>query len=84
MILEGNDIKIYSLIVLRQQLKSEMKGLKFRYSAYACIKRKFGFKGNRQKVYDLFNDYVEKQVYENEGGKLSRSITYGIKGEEEC
>jgi len=84
MILEGNDIKIYSLIILRQQLKSEMKGLKFRYSAYAYIKKKFGFKGNREKVFNLFQDYLEKQVYENEGGKLSRSTTYGIKGEKEC
>ena len=84
MILEGNDIKIYSLILLRQQFKSELKGLKFRYSAYACIKRKFGFKGNRQKVYDLYHDYVEKQIYENKEGRLCRSITYGIKGEEKC
>ena len=82
MIIEGNDIKIYSLIALRQQLKSEMKGLKFRFSAYAYIKKNFGLRGNREKVFNLFHDYVEKQIYENEGGKLSRSITYGIKGEE--
>jgi len=79
MILEGNDIKIYSLVVLRQQLKSEIKGLKFSQSAYACIKKKFGFKGNRQKVYELFDDYVEKQIFENEGGKLSHSTKYGLK-----
>jgi hypothetical protein len=81
MILEGNDIKIYGLVVLRQQLKSEIRGLKFRFSAYAFIKKKYGMKGNRQKVYDQFSDFVEKAIYENEGGKLSRSLTYGIKGE---
>ena len=56
---------LYRLMVLKGRLKMELMGLKFRQSTYALIKREFGFRGNRQKVYDQFVDYVEKKKAEH-------------------
>lgn len=53
-------------MMLRTQLaalKLEKLGLKHSSgrSMYAHIKRTYGFKGNRERVYTQFAEYVEKQ-----------------------
>ena len=50
-------IKAYRLLALKGALKLELAGLKARrgFSAFKTIKNEFGFKGNKQSV---FNQYV--------------------------
>jgi len=48
-----NDIDRYRLKVLLKGLKLEILGMKKRGSScYSIIKKEFGLKGNKQKVYD--------------------------------
>jgi len=54
------DINMFRLLAIKGRLKMELGGLKFRTSTHAMVKREFGFKGNRQKVYDQFCEMVEK------------------------
>ena len=55
------DIDTYRLVALRAALGLELLGIKHRGgSVYAKVKREFGFKGNKQKVFDLFNEYVNE------------------------
>jgi len=62
------DIYLFALIQLRSALKFEVKtGMKMgRPSAYATAKKKFGLKGNKQKVYDelckIVADYEYKRA----------------------
>lgn len=55
-------IEMYRLIILRGALKLEREGIKMSRgrSAYSIIKQEFGFKGNRERVYTQFCEYVEK------------------------
>ena len=57
---EGPDaIERFHHLQLKYALKLEMKGLRHSQgSVYAYVKRRFGLKGNRQKVYDTFCDKV--------------------------
>jgi hypothetical protein len=55
-------IRVYRLLALRGMLSLECRGLTRRgTTAYAQIKREFGFRGNRERVYTQFCEYVEKQ-----------------------
>jgi len=57
----GIDIEFYRLLTLRSALSLEMLGMKnSRRSAYAIIKEEFGFKGNKQKVYDQIDELIKK------------------------
>ena len=50
----------YRLISLKYALKLEMLGLKHsRGSAYATIKKEFGYKGSKQLVFDQFAQYLK-------------------------
>lgn len=50
------DVSFFHLLQLRSALGLEIKGLKnSRGSAYAYIKKTFGYKGSKQKVYDQLN-----------------------------
>lgn len=62
-IAEPEDINLYRLCVLRSALKLEMTGLTIvrGSTAYARIKREFGFRGNKQRVYTQLCEYIEKQ-----------------------
>jgi len=52
-----NDPALYRLIVLEKSLKLELLGMKHsRKSAYARAKQEYGFKGNREKVYNQLLD----------------------------
>jgi hypothetical protein len=51
----------FHMLQLKYALKLELKGLRFsRGSAYAYIKKHYGLKGNKQKVYDQFVKMVEE------------------------
>ena len=54
-------IELYQMLVLRSALKLEMLGLKMSKgrTAYSAIKHLFNLKGNRQKVFDTFNEIIE-------------------------
>ena len=57
----GIDVEFYRLLTLRSALRLEMLGMKnSRRSAYAIIKEEFGFKGNKQKVYDQIDELIQK------------------------
>lgn len=54
------DPKVFHLLQLKHALALEAKGMKLRQgSVYAHVKRKFGFKGNKQRVYDQLVDYID-------------------------
>lgn len=56
-----NKIQGFHMMRLKYALHLEMMGLKnSRGSVYAYIKRKYGLKGNKQKVYDQFVKMVEE------------------------
>ena len=48
-------IEAYRLLAIKGALKLETLGMKHsRGSVYAMVKRDYGFKGNKQKVYDQY------------------------------
>ena len=60
-----NHIELYRMMVQRQALKLQMKGIKTRgKSAYSLIKEQYGLKGNITKVYTEFTIMIEtaKQI----------------------
>lgn len=59
--IEAEQIPVFTMICQRQALKLELLGLKHsRGSMYAHIKRTYGLKGSKQKVYDQFAAMVEE------------------------
>lgn len=49
--------ELFNLLQLKYAMKLEMRGLRHsKGSVYAHVKRRFGLKGNRQKVYEAFCD----------------------------
>ena len=64
----GIDVDFYRLLTLRSALELEILGMKnSRRSAYAIIKEEFGFKGNKQKVYDQIDELIQKTKEKNHG-----------------
>jgi len=57
-------VQKYRLIALRAALGLELSGMKGRASAYAIIKREFGLKGSKTKVYEQFDAYCIAQGLE--------------------
>ena len=57
-------IELYRMHVLHKMLKLEMLGIKMSKSrqptAYSAIKKEYGLKGSRQKVYDAFEEIIAK------------------------
>lgn len=52
------------LLSMRSRLGLEIKGLKFRDgSTYAYLKREFGYKGSREKVYDAYTTDLREAGY---------------------
>jgi len=67
MLTTPEEISAARLITLRGALKLELLGMKRRgRSAYAIIKDEFGLKGNKQKVYDQFDEIVKDITGEND------------------
>ena len=62
------DPDFYRLLTLRSALELEILGMKRRgRSVYSIIKEEFGFKGNKQKVYDQIDAYIKKEKENNHG-----------------
>lgn len=61
-LITGDSINFYRLLSLRGGLKLEMKGLRLSRGStcYAVIKREFGLKGSKQKVYEQFCKIVDE------------------------
>ena len=52
---------LFNMMAQKSALKLEMRGMKMsRGSVYAHIKRTYGLKGNKQRVYTQFCELVEK------------------------
>ena len=60
----GDDIGRYRLVVLKSALKLEIKGMRMHRgrTAYSIIKKEFGFKGDRQRVLDQFETMIQREV----------------------
>jgi hypothetical protein len=52
-------VNAFRLLALKGALKLETLGMKNRVNAYMTIKKEFGFKGNKQKVYDLYVQHLK-------------------------
>jgi len=60
-VITGNDTKTYRLLVLRNALKMEIKGLKLsshRPTAYSIIKKEFDLKGSKTTVLADFEEIL--------------------------
>lgn len=70
MVTGKDDIQKFRVLTMRQGLKLELKGMKMSRgrSCYSLVKEQFGFKGNKQKVYDQLCDWIE----ENYGMEVNR------------
>jgi len=56
------EVNTFRLITLRSALRLELSGIKATrgFSAYATIKREFGLRGNKQKVFDQFTELLKQ------------------------
>tara|TARA_Y100000310_G_scaffold306977_1_gene348604 strand:+ start:605 stop:823 length:219 start_codon:yes stop_codon:yes gene_type:complete len=65
---QGIDVEFYRLLTLRSALELEILGMGRRgRSVYSIIKEEFGFKGNKQKVYDQIDELIKKMKEKNHG-----------------
>ena len=54
------------ILTLRSMLGLELKGLsRHGRSAYSIVKAEFGFKGNKQKVYDQLCAHIQKHILQS-------------------
>ena len=61
--------EFYRLLTLRSALELEIHGMGRRgRSVYSIIKEEFGFKGNKQKVYEQIDAHIQKIKKENKNG----------------
>jgi hypothetical protein len=63
-VITGDSVPRYRLLMLRQGLKMEIKGLRIsshRFSAYSIIKKEFNLKGSKRKVLEQFEDLLCEQ-----------------------
>lgn len=53
----------FQVLAMRSALKLEILGIKHsRGSVYALVKRRFGFKGNKNRVLEQLNAYIEENI----------------------
>ena len=56
-------IRAFALLYgLRSEIDYNMKLTSKQPSSYTLIKRELGFKGNREKVYDLYKEYLKESL----------------------
>jgi hypothetical protein len=66
------DIGMFRLLSLKGRLSLELKGLTSRGgSTFAAVKREFGLKGSRQKVYDQLAAMIEAKMKAREDSRLA-------------
>lgn len=64
MITGKENIAKVRVLALKGALNMELRGLKRRgQSAYSIIKQEFGFKGNKQRVYDQLVAYCNEHIF---------------------
>ena len=64
------DPKFFRLLTLRSALELEILVMNRRgQSVYSIIKQEFGFKGNKQKVYDQIDAHIQKIKKEKNHGR---------------
>ena len=58
----AEDIGLFRLLALRSALGLEVKGMRINrhINAYMLAKREFGFRGNKQRVYEQLCSYIEE------------------------
>ena len=62
MIADPKKIELYNMIAQKQALRLETLGMRHsRGSVYASIKKHYGLKGNKQRVYTQFCELVESK-----------------------
>ena len=62
-ITSSESIRNYRTLALKSALSLEIKGMKRRgRSAYSMVKDEFGFRGNKQKVFDQLQEYVDENI----------------------
>ncbi len=67
----GHGIEVFVLISIRSRFAMELRGLRGRGpTMYAHVKRKYGFKGNRESVFAQFCKYVEQQIQNLKEGEI--------------
>lgn len=63
MLVGENQTRDFQILAMRSALKLEIKGLKHsRGSVYALVKKRFGFKGNKKRVLEQLNAYIEENI----------------------
>ena len=58
-----NSVNLYRMLTLQQGLAMEMKGMRLTRKAptcYSIIKKEYGLKGSRQRVFDQFSELVRQ------------------------
>jgi len=56
-----DQIEAFRLLSIRGRLKLEMLGIKFRVSTFGYVRREFGFKGTRQKVFNQYEAMLRER-----------------------
>ena len=66
MLTTPDQINMYRVLTLRAGLRLEVRGMKLSrgLSCYALIKNEFGFKGNKAKVLDQMNAFIDEATKE--------------------
>ena len=61
MVITGEHIPLYRLMVMASGLKLEIKGIRYSRgrTCYALAKSEFGFKGNKTKVLEQLEAHIE-------------------------
>lgn len=63
MLFTGHGITMFSLLAMKGRYKLELAGLKGRgQTMYSLVKQRYGFKGNRQSVYEQFCEMIEQEA----------------------
>ena len=58
----GHGITMFSLVSMKGRFKLELLGMKGHGpTMYSLVKKMYGFKGNREQVYNQFCEYIEQQ-----------------------
>ena len=60
----GKSIRDFRVLALKQQLKLEIKGLRFKgpRTSYTIIKKEFGFRGCRSRVLAQLEAWIEENL----------------------
>ena len=62
-VLKGNQVNLARMLTLLQGLEIEIMGMRLTSkgrTCYSMIKREYGLKGSRKKVYDQFKEMLER------------------------